>query len=137
MALFYVDSSALVKLVHVEPETDALLAFVGDAGLVSSELVLVEVPRAIRRAADDDPRLVLDALILRAGEVIDALALVPLDRAVLVAAGALAEPALRALDAIHIAAAADAGPVDAFVSYDERQSAAARLAGLRTMSPGG
>ena len=26
-------------------------------------------------------------------------------------------------------------PVDAFVSYDERQSAAARLTGLRTIAP--
>jgi len=26
-------------------------------------------------------------------------------------------------------------PLDAFVSYDERQSAAARLAGLRTVAP--
>ena len=42
-------------------------------------------------------------LVERATEVMDSLALVPLDRAILVAAGALAEPALRALDAIHIA----------------------------------
>jgi hypothetical protein len=27
-------------------------------------------------------------------------------------------------------------PLDGFVTYDERQAAAARLAGLRTMSPG-
>jgi len=45
-------------------------------------------------------------------------------------------PALRALDAIHLAAAIDLSPIDAFVSYDERQGAAARLAGLRTVSPG-
>ena len=136
MALFYVDSSAVVKLVQAEPETDPLLAFVGAADMVSSELVLAEVPRAIRRAAADDPRLALDPLIEQAAEVLDALALVPVDRATLVAAGALAEPRLRALDSIHVAAAAVAGPVDAFVSYDERQSAAARLAGLRTMAPG-
>ena len=39
---------------------------------------------------------------------------VPLDRAILVAAGALAEPALRALD-VHVAAASGVSPVDAFV----------------------
>jgi hypothetical protein len=49
---------------------------------------------------------------------------------------AFAEPALRALDAIHIATAVDLSPLDGFVSYDERQSAAAPLAGLRTLSPG-
>jgi hypothetical protein len=55
---------------------------------------------------------------------------------VLLAAGALAEPALRALDGIHIASATDLLPLDGFVTYDERQAAGARLAGLRTVSPG-
>ncbi len=50
MALFYADSSALVKLVRDEPESPALRAFLMDADLVSCELVLTEVPRAIRRA---------------------------------------------------------------------------------------
>lgn len=136
MALFYADASALVKLIRHEPETEALRAFVSSADLVSCELVLTEVPRAIRRAVAFDPNLPLDLLIERAGEVLDALALLPLDRALLVAAGALAEPALRALDAVHVAAAVDLSPLDAFLSYDERQAAAARLAGLRTVRPG-
>ena len=136
MALFYADGSALVKLVRDEPESEGLRAFISDADLVSCELILTEVPRAIRRAAAHDPQLPLDLLIERAGETLDALALLPLDRGVLAAAGALAEPALRALDAIHVVAAIDLSPLDAFVSYDERQTAAARLAGLRTVQPG-
>lgn len=136
MALFYADASALVKLVRDEPESEVLRAFLVDADLVSSELVLTEVPRAIRRAGARDPRLVLDLLAARAGDLIDAVALLPLDRALLLAAGAFAEPALRALDAIHIASAADLSPLDGFVTYDERQAAGARLAGLRTLSPG-
>jgi uncharacterized protein len=110
--------------------------FLADADLVSSELILTEVPRAVRRAAGDDPALPLDVLLERAGAVLEAVALRPLDRALLTAAGALAEPALRALDAIHVASAVDLHPVDTFVTYDERQGAAARLAGLRTMTPG-
>lgn len=136
MALFYADASALVKLVRDEPESDALRAYLAEADIVSCELVLTELPRAIRRAAARDPRLPLDALIARAGELLEALALLPLDPGLLTAAGALAEPALRALDAIHVAAAVDLSPLDAFVSYDERQSAVARLAGLRTIRPG-
>jgi len=136
VALFYADASALVKLVRDEPESDALREFLSGAAIVSSELVLTEVPRAIRRAAADDPRLTLETLMTRAGEALDAVGLLPLDRALLLAAGAFAEPALRALDAIHVAAAVELSPVDAFVSYDERQAAAARLAGLRTMAPG-
>lgn len=135
MALFYTDASALVKLVRAEPETAALHAFLGGADLVSSELVLTEVPRAIRRAAARDPDLPLQALIERCGDLLNAVALLPLDRPLLAAAGAFSEPALRALDAIHVAAAIDLAPIDAFISYDQRQSAAARLAGLRSFAP--
>lgn len=137
MALFYADASALVKLIRDEPESGALRAFLPGADLVTCELVVTELPRAIRRAAAHDPRLPLEVLLARAGELLDALALLPLDRALLAAAGALAEPALRALDAIHVVAAVDLSPLDAFVTYDERQAAAARLAGLRTVQPGG
>lgn len=136
MALFYADASAIVKLVRDEPESAALRAFLSAADLVSCDLLLTEVPRAIRRASADDRRLPLDTLIARADEILDALALRPIDRDLLAAAGALAEPALRALDAIHVIAAIELSPLDAFVSYDERQAAAARLAGLRTVSPG-
>jgi len=136
VALFYADASAIVKLVRDEPESGALRAFLSGADLVSCALLLTEVPRAIRRAAADDPRLPREILIGRAGEILDAVALLPLDRALLAGAGALAEPALRTLDAIHVTAAVDVSPLDAFVSYDERQAAAARLAGLRTFSPG-
>ena len=136
MALFYADASALVKLVRDEVESDALRAYLEGADLVSSELVLTEVPRAVRRAAAIDPELPLDLLLDRTGQLLDAVALATLDRALLAGAGALAEPALRALDAIHVATAVGLHPLDAFVTYDERQAAAARLAGLRTMAPG-
>jgi predicted nucleic acid-binding protein len=131
VSLFHADASALVRLVRDEPESDALRAFLAEADPVSSELVLTEVPRAIRRAAASDPRLAVDQLMVRAADPLDAVALVPIDRALLLAARALAEPSLRALDAIHVAVG-DISPIDAFVRYDERQAAAARLVGLRT-----
>lgn len=136
MAIFYADTSALVKLVRDEPESKALRAFLADADLVSSDLIMTEVPRTVRRAVADDPVLPRDLLLERAGALVEAIALRPVDRPLLAAAGALEEPALRALDAIHVASALDLHPVDAFVTYDERQAAAARLAGMRTMSPG-
>jgi len=136
VALLYLDASALVKLVRAEPETGALLSFLAHADLLSSELALTEVPRAIIRAAAEDPALPAPKLLGQAEAVLGAVALLPLDRALLIAAGALDEPALRALDAIHLAAAIELSPIDAFVSYDERQCAAARLAGMRTVSPG-
>lgn len=136
MPLFYADSSALVKLVHRETETDALRAGLEGTELVSSELALTEIPRALQRLAAANPKFALRPALRRAGELIEALALYPVDRPLLRGAGALAEPALRTLDAIHVASAVELGPVDAFVTYDERQAAVARLAGLKTMSPG-
>lgn len=135
VALFYLDTSALVKLVREEQESSALSIFVEGADIVSSELVLAELPRAIRRAVADDPELSFDALIEQAGDVLDALATLPIDQAILAGAGGLPEPSLRTLDAIHVASALTLSPVDAFVTYDERQSAGARLAGLRTVTP--
>jgi predicted nucleic acid-binding protein len=137
VAVYYADTSALVKLVREEAESNALRAYLADADLVSSGLVLTEIPRAVRRAAADDPALPLDLLLDRAGQLIDALALRPVDQALLAGAGALAEPALRALDAIHLASAIGLGSIEAFLTYDERQAAAARLAGLRTVAPDG
>jgi len=94
------------------------------------------MPPGFQRAAAVDPELPLDVLLNRTGELVDAVALRPLDRALLAGAGSLTEPALRALDAIHVATAVDLHPIDAFVTYDERQAAVARLAGLRTIAPG-
>jgi hypothetical protein len=136
VAVFYADSSALVKLVGHEAESDALRAYLEGVDLVSSELVLTEIPRAVHRAVAQDPALPLGRLLERAEDLVDALALRPVDRALLAMAGALNEPALRALDAIHVASAADLSPVEAFVTYDERQAAVARLAGMRTVAPG-
>jgi predicted nucleic acid-binding protein len=133
VALFYTDSSALVKLVRTENHSPALRAFIGTADLVSSESALTEVTRALRRGV---PRgRLLDRLITNAGLLLDEIGLVPLDRAILLAAGAFAEPNLRTLDAVHVATALDAATIDAFVTYDGRQAAVARLAGLRVVAP--
>jgi DNA/RNA-binding domain of Phe-tRNA-synthetase-like protein/predicted nucleic acid-binding protein len=133
--LYYSDASALVKLVLDEPESEPLRTFLGNSDVISCELVLAEVPRAIQRAAAREPALRPDVLLPRAAEVLDAVALLPLDRTLLLAAGGLPEPSLRSLDAIHVAAALEARPIEAFIGYDERQAAAARLAGLRTVAP--
>ena len=135
MPLHYLDSSAVVKLIRDEPESIALRAHLVGSDLVSCELVLTEVPRAIHRAAGSEPDLDLVRLLRTAATVIDALALVPIDRPVLSAAGALSMPVLRALDAIHVVAAAGLGAIDSFVTYNTRQAAAAHAAGLPVVVP--
>ena len=136
MPLYYADASALAKLILDEPESDALRTFLTDAQLVSSELVVTELPRAARRAAALDRRLPLNGLLERTVELLEAVALLPLEVELLQAAGAIGEPLLRALDAVHVTSALALAPLEGFVTYDERQAAVARLAGLRTISPG-
>lgn len=136
MTLLYADASALVKLVRDEAETRSLRDYVEDADLVSCELVLTEVRRAVRRRGVLEPREPVTGLLARAEELLGRMTLLPLDPELLTTAGALPEPALRSLDAIHVAAAIVLSPLEAFVTYDERQAAAARLSGLRTAAPG-
>jgi uncharacterized protein len=51
-------------------------------------------------------------------------------------AGRIFEPSLRSFDAVHLITALELRPIDAFVTYDQRQAAAADRAGLPTYSPG-
>ncbi len=137
--LYYLDTSALVKLVRREPETPSLVLFMQAAEWVSSELTLVELPRALRCAAAGDSSLPLPEWLEQANDVLAAIALVPVTTALLQAAGAVPEPRLRSLDAVHVASALEItaiAPLDGFISYDLRQAAAARLCGLQTFAPG-
>lgn len=138
MKLVYADASAIVKTVRAEEEEGAvaLRAYLQGADLISSELVLTEVPRALQRVAVESPRFQLAPALERAGEILDALSLRAVDEALLIGAGMLDEPNLRSLDAIHVVTALHVYPIDAFVTYDTRQAAAARLAGLQTVAPG-
>lgn len=127
----YLDSSAIVKLVAREPESDALFEFAREwPDRVSSQLARVEVPRAMRRAGAPP------ALRRRAEDVLARIALVRMDEAVLVAASRLDPPDLGSLDAIHLATALSLGSeLKAFVTYDRRLLQAAKNAKLSTASP--
>ncbi|HEX5592402.1 MAG TPA: type II toxin-antitoxin system VapC family toxin [Solirubrobacterales bacterium] len=136
MPLVYVDASAVVKAILEEQWSPALDAYLSEVELVSSELVLTEVPRALRRESAARAELSLEPLLRQAEEQIDLIALRPVEETLLLGAGLLAEPALRSLDAIHVVTALHVYPIDAFVTYDKRQAAVARLAGLQAVSPG-
>jgi predicted nucleic acid-binding protein len=129
VSVTYVDSSALVKLIVREAETDALRQYLGSAGsLTSSILATVEVSRAVARGAPESMAVM--------ASVIEALAIVAFDARISARAAALAPASLRTLDAIHLATALElAGDVTAFVSYDDRLSAAAHDLGLPVVAP--
>jgi len=128
--LHYADTSAWLKLVAEEAETEAMLdhlAEVRGAGgsFISSQLLMTEMHRAARRL-DVTPVGVQDAL----GEIL--LLLPSLETFRL--AGRIPGENLRALDALHIAAAIESG-ADVFLTYDIRQAEAANEAGIAVISP--
>lgn len=131
--MLYLDTSALVKLIRREPETDTLADWLDAQEAttwVSSTLIEVELPRVIRRV---DPARLSDvpALIARVARY-------EVDEAVRAAAAAYPDPTLRSLDAIHLATghAVFGARLTAFVAYDERLLAAADALGLPTAAPG-
>ena len=132
----YIDSSAIVKLVVAEDESGALQRVVAGRDLVTSELALAEVPRAVRRVIIGRQAAEQQALGEQLAATMQAVAFVPLDRALLVRAGAFAEAWLRTLDAIHVAAAlAVADELEAVVTYDERQREAMEATELPVIAP--
>jgi predicted nucleic acid-binding protein len=132
----YLDSSAIVKLVVAEPESAALVAAVRGRGLVTSEIALAEVPRAIWRLLSGRRKTEREATLTELQDTLEAFAYVPLDRAILVRAGSFREAYLRTLDAIHLAAAlAVDTDVEAFVTYVERQAEALAATGIARLRP--
>lgn len=130
--MIYLDSSALIKLLVEEPESSALEGWLSTRRSVprtSSELARIEVVRAVRRL---DLRLVAGARVLLAE-----LDLVPISSAIVERAAELGDPALRSLDAIHLASALAirTGLTDV-IAYDHRLVAAAEAAGLEVTRPG-
>lgn len=126
----YMDSSALMKLVFEEHETDALEAFLRDRPLrLSNSLARVEVMRAVRTVGDK--------LVARhADDVLRAVELIAPDAGLLADAARLDPLTLRTLDAVHLATAvALMDDIDGMVVYDRRLAAAARDAGLEVFAP--
>lgn len=125
----YLDSSALVKLVTNEPETNALRRFlVGDQLWISSALTRVEVLRAARHHGRDTEE--------RAERLLDGLDLIGLDDEVLRRAAAIDPLDVRSLDAVHLASASLlADPNLQLVTYDRRMTEAARELGIAVVAP--
>lgn len=129
--MVYLDSSAIVKLVVPEPESEALRRFLaGHEDRAASGLVRVEVLRALRRTHGGSR-----AALRRADQVLGGIALVAVDEAILRDAAALEPGRLRSLDAVHLATALSLDGLEALVTYDLRLRAAAVAAGLKVESP--
>jgi predicted nucleic acid-binding protein len=124
----YFDSSAIVKLGQLEPESQALIDYLDERrpSAFTSVVADVEVRRALDRWR---------ALGAEATEHMRGFFQLDLSRDVRDLAAKVA-PELRSLDAVHLATALSLDVDLDFVTYDDRQAAAARTAGLRVVQPG-
>ncbi len=129
--MIYLDSAAIVKLVHAEPESEMLRAWLADRaeiGWVSSVLAEVESFRALARHSPE--------AVARHKPVLDLIELEGLDPGIRILAQTVAPPTVRSLDAIHLATALRLGAqLTSFVTYDKRLADAAAGVGLTVDAP--
>jgi len=125
----YVDTSALGRVLLGEPDALAVMRALGAFDQhVASRLLRVELRRLGLR----------EGLLDHADLLLSAIALLPLDEAVLAAAETLEPAGVGALDAIHLATAlrlAEADLISALMTYDTRLARGAREHGLAVISP--
>ena len=127
MGIWYLDTSALAKLVRPEAETPALRRWLESEQWIISDLHRTELRRAAARAGGRAParaeRFLAESDVLR------------IDADVFDTAGWIEPTSLRSLDALHLAAAQRIHePGAGFLTFDLRQAQAARALGLTVVT---
>jgi uncharacterized protein len=129
VSVVYVDTSALGRSLLEEPDKPAIERELDVfASRISSSLLRVELRRLGLR------RDMLD----RVDPLLDGISLIPLDEQILAAAETLTPSTVATLDAIHLATAvrlADAGMLNALMTYDKQLADGARTHGIEVLSP--
>ena len=128
--MFYLDTSAAVKLVVAERGSTALRRWLEtrDERVFSSDLLRTELLRSTRRAAPQH--------MVQARAILDSLVLLTLSTAICERAAMLEPELLRSLDALHLAAALEVGDeLEGMVTYDRRMAEAARALGVSVVAP--
>lgn len=124
----YIDSSAILKLILKESESEAIVS-IARARFITSEISRVEVIRAVLRY---EP-----SALKSAQQVLKNINYIKIDSQTLVQAERLPDRInLRALDAIHIAVAAKMGlKIKSILTYDKQMAKAAKALGFEVMAP--
>jgi predicted nucleic acid-binding protein len=129
--MIYLDSAAVVKLVHAEPESPALRAWLderSETAWASSILVEIETLRALARYAPE--------AVTRLHPVLDQIDLIDMSPRIRILAQTIRPVTVRSLDAIHLGAALSIRrSLTSFVTYDKRLLDAAMAAGLPAAAP--
>ena len=133
MSLYYLDTSAALKLLVEESHSKAFAEFYDQAvgaAWVSSALLRIEVMRAVTR--------VLPAVLPDARDLLLAFDFISIDDDIVDAAMNEPDRMLRSLDAIHLATARVLGAdLTGLATYDDRLAEAGRDAGFEIVSPRG
>jgi hypothetical protein len=127
----YLETSALVKLVALEAESEVLRKFLSKHSVVvTSAIARVELPRALH--AVEAP----NALYARAERVLDRVTQIVLDTAVLQGAAELEPWNLTPAQSLHLASAQLLGDeLACFITYDEALVHAAGKLSMEVASP--
>lgn len=129
MAIWYLDTSALAKLVRPEAETEQLRKWAQSRRWIISDLHRTELRRAAARAGGRAP--------VRAARLLAESDIIRIDADVFNRAGQIEPWSLRSLDALHLAAALTLGPdLAGLVVYDGRLETAAASLDIGVVAPG-
>ena len=129
MAIWYLDTSAVAKLVRPEHESAALRRWLTGRRWILSDLHRTELRRAALRAGG--------RAVARADRLLAESDVLQVDTDTFDRAGRSRPASLRSLDALHLAAASSLGTdLAGVVVYDEHLRHAASGAGIPTASPG-
>ena len=126
--MYYIDASAILKLIKRDKESDALYKSLPDA-IISSQIIRVEVMRTVVGSSDD--------LILEAQKRLRQISYLEVNEEVIRNASIFGTNiSSRTLDSIHLASALFLGrAIDGIITYDKTMIADAKLLGIPVLSP--
>jgi uncharacterized protein len=133
--VIYLDSSALLKFVKAEPESQALrkwrVELEGADELLTSQLAALEIGRTLLRAGVSHDRVPYVV-----GQALRGLYLADVTSTVLTRARSYGTRRLGSLDAIHLATADPFRPeLSGLVTYDAELAAASAELGIEVIAP--
>ena len=126
--MYYIDASAILKLIKREKESDALYKSLPDE-IISSQIIRVEVMRTVVGSSD--------SLILEAQKRLRQISYLEVNEEVIRNASIFGTNiSSRTLDSIHLASALFLGrAIDGIITYDKTMIADAKLLGIPVLSP--
>ena len=126
---YYLDSSAILKLIIKEAESDSLRKFI-NTKVITSAISRVEVIRTL--SLNDE------SLIIAGQMVFEKFELMPLSRPILtIAENFSPQITLRSLDALQVASVIFLSPmVKSLITYDKNMIKNAKALGISVVSPG-